>query len=316
MKKAPSRIPTVKLNNGVDCPLIGLGTYIGFPPKKELVGPLVKTAILDHGYRLIDCSKVYGNEEEVGVALKEILSDPASGIKREDLIIADKVWIDEMDDIEGALRASLKRLQLDYIDIYMSHWPMPEIVDKTHMKCKPLPLYKRWKAMEDCVKKGLCRAIGCSNFNCQILVDLLSYAEIKPVVNQIELHPFLPQTNLVRYCQLNDIQVMAYAPLCNPQTAHALSKTESPFADPLVVELAKKYGKTPGQICLAWAIQRKHIVIPATTKLERLREYVGSAEIKLTEAELEGMNKLPIKMRMYDPATWHFFDWGHIPIFE
>lgn len=314
--KAEHKIPTVKLSNGVDCPLIGLGTYIGFPPKKELVIPMVKAAILKYGYRLIDCSKVYGVEEEVGIALKELFTDPKSGITRKDLIIVDKVWIDEMDDIEGAMRAALKRLQLDYFDIYLSHWPMPEIIDKEKMKCKPLPLHKRWKVMEDCAKKGLTKALGCSNFNCQTLVDLLSYAEMKPVVNQIELHPYLPQTNLVRYCQLNDIQVMAYAPLCNPQTAKSLSKTTTPFTDPVILELSKKHGKSVGQICLNWAIQRKHIVIPATTKLERLSEYVASTEFKLTPEEIERINNLGVKMRMYDPATWNFFDWGKIPIFE
>ena len=315
MQKA-TPIPTVKLSNGVECPLIGLGTYIGFPPNKELVGPLIKKAILEYGYRLFDCSKVYDTEHEIGVALNELFNDPKSGIKREDIIVVDKVWLDDMHDIEGALRTSLKRFNLDYVDIYLSHWPNPEIIDKEKMKCKPLPLHKRWKVMEDCVRKGLCKAIGCSNFNCQILVDLLSYAEIKPVVNQIELHPYLPQTNLVRYCQLNDIQVMAYAPLCNPATASLQSKPVTALTDPTVMELAKKYGKTPGQICLNWALQRKHILIPATTKFERLAEYMGSKDFALTEKEMETMNTLPVKMRMYDPAIWTFFDWGKIPLFE
>lgn len=316
MEKVSAKIPTVTLNDGRVCPLIGLGTYIGFPPKKELIIPLMKKAILEYGFRLLDCSKVYDTEHEIGLALKEIFSDPKSGVKREDIIVVDKIWIDEMDDIEGALKNCLKRFQLDYIDIYISHWPNPEIIDKAKMKCKPLPLYKRWKVMEDCVRKGLCKSIGCSNFNCQTLVDLLSYAEIKPVINQIELHPYLPQTNLVHYCQLNDIQVMGYAPLCNPQTASLQSKPITALTDPVVLELAKKYGKTPGQICLNWGIMRNHILIPATTKFERLEEYMGAKDFKLTPEEVDLMNKLPHRMRMYDPATWTFFDWGKIPLFE
>lgn len=309
-------IPTITLNNGMKMPLIGLGTYIGFPPKLELVNPLLKKAILEYGFRMLDCSKVYGTEEEIGKTLKEIFADPKSGIKREDIIIVDKLWIDEMDDIEGAVKGCLKRLQLDYIDIYISHWPNTEIIDKVKMTTKPLPLYKRWKEMENCCKKGLVKAIGCSNFNCQTMVDLLTYAEIKPVLNQIELHPYLPQTNLVHYHQANDIQVMAYAPLCNPQTASLQSKPISALTEPVIVELAKKYGKTPAQICLNWGLQRKHILIPATTKFERLAEYAGAKDFAITQEEVEKINTLQTRMRMYDPAIWTFFDWGKIPLFE
>ncbi len=307
------KAPTITLNNGVVMPMLGLGTYLGKSLKREVIGDLLRKAIVDCGYRLIDTAKIYDYEEEVGAALEQIFKDPKTGIKREDLFIVNKLWNDDHDKVEESLRSSLKKMRLDYFDLYLVHWPITQCIDPATFNFSKVPLHVTWKKMEECSKKGLVRAIGVSNFNCQLLLDMLSYAEVKPAVNQIELHPYLPQTNLVKFCQKVGIQVMAFGPLSAPGST---APGTSAIVDPVVQELAKKYGMTPAQVCLSWGIARGHVVIPSTSHLARLKENMDAGKFEMSKEDAERLSNLPTRLRIYDPLTGVFHPWGNIPIFE
>ena len=302
---------TVTLNTGAKIPMLGIGTFLGKSLKKETIGELLKTAILNCGYRLIDTAKIYEYEEELGVALKEIFA--TGKVKREDLFIVNKLWNDEHDKVEEALTGSLKKMQLDYFDLYLVHWPVTDCLDQDKLSFTKVPLYKTWAKMEECYKKGLTKAIGVSNFNTQILLDMMTYAEIRPAINQIELHPYLPQPNLVHFCQTLGIQVMAYGPLSAPGST---APGTSAIVDPVVLELSKKYSKSPAQICLAWGMARGHIVIPATSSASRLKENMDAVTFTMEKEDVEKMSELKTKLRIYDPLTGVFHPWGHIPVFE
>lgn len=171
---------------------------------------LVKEAI-KAGYRHIDTARAYLNEEQIGKALKEVISEGI--VKREELFITTKIWNTEKEDVEGALKGSLERLGLDYVDLYLVHWPLGDTDAQTGKVKKQVPLHITWKALEAQVKAGRVKSIGVSNFNVQLLLDLLSYAEIKPACNQVEVHPYLTQEDLVKFCKKNDIEIVAYCPL-------------------------------------------------------------------------------------------------------
>lgn len=155
----------------------------------------MKRAILEHGYRHIDTAFFYHNEDAIGVALKEVM---AAGVKREDLFITTKLWRDHKTNPEEGLRISLERLQLDYVDLYLIHWMTPFIDEEK--KVAPTPVHRVWAGLEECVKKGLTKNIGVSNCGTQLLVDIMTYAEVWPANNQIELHPYNSQYGLVRFC--------------------------------------------------------------------------------------------------------------------
>lgn len=304
---------TVKLNNGLIMPMIGMGTYLGTSSKKDVIIPLLKKAVIEGGVRLIDTAKVYGYEEELGIALEDIFKDPKANIKRQDLFIVNKLWNDAHDNVEQAIMESLKKMKLEYFDLYLVHWPVNECLDQGKLIFKKVPLYKTWKGMEDIYKKGLAKSIGVSNFNCQILLDLFTYAEVIPAVNQIELHPYLPQTNLVNYCKKVGIQPMAFAPLSAPGST---KPGTSAIIDPVVTNLAKKYSKSPAQICLAWGMARGHVVVSASSSLERIKENLAATNFVLKEEDVEALSNLQKKLRIYDPAIGTFHPWGHIPVFE
>ena len=283
-------------------PSIGLGT------RKGLTTPeLVKSAIIDYNYRFIDTASSYENEVEVGQGIKAA----SDKVPRKDIFVVSKIWNDEKDDVEGALRRSLKRLDTDYVDLYLVHWPIGVYVDESKWKCKQRPLYKVWADMETCLRKGLCKRIGVSNFNCQLLLDLLSYAEIPPYANEVELHPYNIQRDLVKYCLLNDIIPIAYGPL---MASGRREGEPCALKDPVVVELAEKYKKTTGQISLQWAIANGHVVIPQTKTPERLKENMDSIGFTMTPEDLKKIDELDKKIRIYDPKVKGLF--ARIPIFD
>ena len=187
----PSKQPYLTLNSGYKIPAIGLGT---FQSDKGKLAEIIKKAILVDGYRHIDTASMYGNENEIGVALKECFS---AGIKREDLFITSKIWHTEKNDVEGALNGSLKRLQLEYLDLYLIHKMWPE-VDYGNGSSPPKilspPTHVVWKIMEEQVKKGKIRSIGISNASVRDLFDIMAYCEIPPAINQVEVHPYFQQT--------------------------------------------------------------------------------------------------------------------------
>ena len=193
-----------KLNDGNLIPSIGYGTGLLIEGCEEAV----KTAI-EAGYRHIDTARFYGNEHLIGNVISSLIS--LGKIKRSDLFISTKVWNNLDSDVETDVRASLKDLKLDYVDLCLVHWPFGQIDESFTLKQQPLHLY--WRQLEQCVEKGLVKSIGVSNFSCQILCDLLSYAKIKPAVNQIENHPYFPQENLVKFCQRYNIHVTSFCSL-------------------------------------------------------------------------------------------------------
>lgn len=287
-------------------PKIGLGT------RRDKTKPdIITKAIADYGYRLIDTASFYGVEEEVGEGIKAA----AEKVPRKDVFVSSKIWNDQKDDVEGALRGSLKRLQLEYLDLYLVHWPMGVCVDESKWKYKQRPMYKVWQDMEGCVRKGLCKHIGLSNFHCQMILDILSYAEIPPFANEIELHPYCVQRSFVKYCQANDIVPIAYGPISiQAKSDDANTSVSSATEDPVIVELAKKYKASPAQICLQWGMANGHVVIPETGKPERLAENMEATKFCIDAEDLKKIDKLDRNFRIYDPHRRGEF--GAVPIFD
>ena len=254
----------VTLNNGRPLPRLGLGVWrVGDMETAQVVG-----WALEAGYRLIDTASYYQNENSVGRALKE------SAISRNDFFVTSKVWNDSQ-GYENTLRScgrSLERLGLDYLDLYLVHWPVggPELVVET------------WRAMEKIYREGLARSIGVSNFTIRQLEDLIARAEVKPALNQVELHPLMTQEPLRKWCAQNGIRLEAYAPLARGRCLDA---------QPITVAAAK-YDRTPAQIILRWQLQNDIVVIPKSVHRQRIFENADLYGFNLTDDELAVISAL------------------------
>lgn len=243
-----AKVPKVKLNDGNFMPVIGLGTFLN----TTNIFDIVKKAILEDGYRHIDCSKVYNNEQDVGRAIKECID---AGIKREDLYIVSKLWVDDNNRVLEAVDECLQRLGLDYLDLWIIHWPRPHIDYSTpEKKLLSRPYYFIWKDMEKAVKNGKVRSIGVSNCTVPMLYDILAGAEIKPVYNQIESHPYFNQHIVKQVHQDYGIHLCAYASIGSGAWSIAPPgrKSGSVLSDPVIGEIAKKHGRSVAQIIFAW----------------------------------------------------------------
>ena len=191
------------LNDGAKMPKVGLGVYL-----VDSID-LIYEAIVTEGYRHIDTASFYKNEELIGEALQKVFQN--SDVKREDLYVVTKIWGDQRNDVEGAIKESLTKLNLDYVDLYLMHWPLAYKEDENGNKFfDKIPIHKTWGEMELLVEKGYTKSIGVSNFNVQSIIDLLTYAKIQPVCNQIELHPYLVQDGLIDFLHKVNIRPVAY----------------------------------------------------------------------------------------------------------
>ncbi|MEY2191971.1 aldo/keto reductase [Neobacillus sp. BF23-41] len=254
---------TTTLSNGVKMPWVGLGVFK--VTEGEEVIQSVKAAI-KNGYISIDTAAIYGNEEGVGQAIKD------SGVPREDLFITTKLWNSEQ-GYESTLKAfetSLTKLGLDYLDLYLIHWPGKDKYKET------------WKAFEKLYKEGRVRAIGVSNFQVHHLEDLISSAEIKPMVNQVEFHPHLTQKELLAFCKNEGIQLEAWSPL----------KQGKLLSEPVLEDLAHKYNKSVAQVILRWDIQHGVVTIPKSIKDHRIIENADIFDFELTTEDMDKIDGL------------------------
>lgn len=265
----PAEIPKRKLNGGSLMPAIGLGTFGSDHVSAAEVAEAVKGAAAA-GYRHFDCASVYGNEREIGAALQEVIK---SGIKREDLWITSKVWNDRHDDVMGSCRQTLADLRLDYLDLYLVHWPFPNFhppgCDVTSRSAQAKPYIhenymKTWRQMEELVDAGLVRNIGTSNMTIPKLKLVLRDARIKPAVNEMELHPHFQQPELFQFVVENGIQPVGYCPLGSPGRPERDRTPEdtAPTEDPVILSIAKRHGIHPAVVCIKWAVQRGQVPIP------------------------------------------------------
>jgi diketogulonate reductase-like aldo/keto reductase len=270
----------VKLNNGIEMPQLGFGVYL--VEEGASVIEAVKKAI-EVGYRSIDTAALYKNEKGVGQAIRE------AGVPREELFITSKVWNSDQ-GYESTLKAfdeSLERLGLDYLDLYLIHWPTP----------RNNKYVETFKALEKLYEDGKVRAIGVSNFNIGHLERILSECKVKPVVNQVELHPYFSQPELRKFCSDNGIYVEAWGPLM--QGGEALK-------DEVIVKIAEKHGKSPAQVILRWHLQNDVIAIPKSTTPSRIEENFNVFDFELTDEEMQQMNSLNQNRRQGpDPEEMH-----------
>lgn len=300
----------ITLANNKTMPAIGLGTW---HLEKENVKEILEYAVLEAGYRHIDCAAVYKNEKEIGEALHSLIS--SGKIKREELFITSKLWNEQHDpdQVEKACKKTLADLQLEYLDLYLMHWGIsfvpgsyPKPDDKDMIDLAYIPLHKTWKAMESLVDHGLVKSLGVANFTVPMIIDLLSYAQVTPVINQVEVHPYNTQENLVSFCQKQGIQITAYSPL-----GSSGSIEDRPLSNPVIEHIAKQYDKTPAQIILKWLVQRKIVIIPKSSQKERVLQNKQVDGFTLSYEEMHQINELNKHHRFVDPSK----KWG-VPYFE
>jgi len=267
--------PFAKLNNGVMIPRLGLGVYQS--PPGHTTQKAVEYA-LNIGYRHIDTALIYNNESDVGSALRK------SGIRREDLFVTTKLWNSDQ-GYEPALKACdniLKRLGLKYLDLYLIHWPVPEIRNES------------WKALIKLLKDGKCRSIGVSNYTIHHLTEQLENTDVVPMVNQVEFSPFLYQKQLLDYCEKNKIQVEAYSPLTQGAKLN----------HPTIQQIATKHNKTPAQVLLRWSLQHDVVTIPKSVREERIKENSQVFDYNLTTEDMWILDALDENFRnSWDPTN-------------
>lgn len=300
---------TLKFSNNDEMPAFGLGTW------KSAEGDVynaVKTAI-KNGYRHIDCAAAYGNESEVGKALSEAFNEGV--VKRENIWITSKVWCNmhAKDDVIEALKQTLSDLQLEYLDLYLVHWPIAQkkeipFVSKVDdfISLEELPNEVTWEGMEKAVELGLTKHIGVSNFGPKALQQLISSAKIKPEMNQIESHPYFQQIDMISLCKSNNMHVTAYAPLGSGDRAAKFKAEDEPklLEDPVILEIAASKNATPGQILISWALHRGTSVIPKSVNSGRIVQNFEAQNVDLSESDMAKIKALDKNYRFLTGEHW------------
>lgn len=299
LPKNVSNQTAFKLNNGVIIPGVGFGTFASEGAKGETYRAVREA--LKVGYRHLDCAWFYQNEAEVGEGVRDFLKENPS-VKRSDIFICTKVWnhLHEPEEVKWSIQNSLEKLQMDYVDLFLVHWPiaaesdenkMPKIgsdgkyVIKHDLTENPEPT---WRAMEEIYAQGKAKAIGVSNWTIPGLQKLLSVAKVKPTVNQIEIHPFLPNEELVRFCKENDILPEAYSPLgSQDQVPNTGEKVRT---NPVLNQVAERSGHTLAQVLLAWGLRRGYAVLPKSSTPSRIESNFQIPQ--LSDEDFEAVNSV------------------------
>ena len=322
----------LRLADGGRMPAVGLGLW---KVERGAAPGLVEEAIRC-GYRHLDSASDYGNESEVGVGLRSVLS--AGLCRREDLWVTSKLWntYHAPEHVRPAAERTLRDLGLDYLDLYLIHFPIAlrfvpfeeryppgwvydPSAAKPRMEPAAVPLAETWGAMEELVDAGLVRRIGVCNYGVALLRDRLNYARVRPAVLQVELHPYLVQEKLVRFCRENGIGVTGFSPLGAPSYVPLgmAEPAESVLEEPIVRETARRLGRSPAQVVLRWAVQRGTAVIPKTSRPERLRENLALSDFELSAEETAAISRLDRGRRFNDPGVFCEQAFGtFFPIYE
>jgi alcohol dehydrogenase (NADP+) len=295
----------IQLNDGQKMPQIGLGTWQshGLELRESI------RAAIDCGYRHIDCAAIYRNEDQVGEVLKEVIG---YFLKREDVFITSKLWNSnhEPKHVEAALVKTLKDLKLEYIDLYLIHWPIAwkqgvdfPISSEQIYSSAEMPMIDTWKELEKLKRSGAVKSIGVSNFSISKIQSLIDNGSIPPSVNQVEAHPYLQQGDLLRFCQSKKIAVTAYSPLGSPVHQENI-KSIRLKDDPTILSVAEKYNTTPEDILLRWGVSRGTALIPKSTKPERIRANFKSMVSTLHQEDIQKINSLDKGLRYFTGSDW------------
>ena len=300
---------SVAFANDDPMPLLGLGTWKS--AQGEVYGAVREAIRL--GYRHIDCASVYANEPEVGAAIADAIR--AGEVSREELWITSKLWCNShgRDNVEPALRQTLQDLGLEWLNLYLIHWPVPiqpgVAFPQSAADLLPpeqLPIRSTWEGMEAALEAGLTRHIGVSNFSVRKLNDLLTQCRLRPEVNQVELHPLLQQPKLLQFCTEQAIHVTAYSPLGSGDRPAGIKKPNEPVLldNPVIGSIAAEHGCSAAQVLLAWHLQRGVSTIPKSVTPARLRENLAAADLNLSPADLERIASLDQGLRLVDGSFW------------
>lgn len=296
---------TMAFKNGDKLPMIGLGTW------KSKPGEVYQAVLwaIETGYRHIDCASIYDNEKEVGNALEKAIQDNL--VKREELFITSKLWNSShrFEDVQPAIKKTLKDLKLNYLDLYLIHWPVsfkPKVGFAQNREefytYSDVPISQTWAGMENCLDAGLTRHIGVSNFNISKLNEIMKSASIAPEMNQVEMHPFLPQNKLVNFCRKNGILLTAYSPLGSGDRSESIKKPDEPslLENIQIKKLAEEKGVNPAQVLIAYSVARGIAVIPKSINKDRIAQNLDSINVELSEKEMDLLSKIGIRYRYVD----------------
>jgi D-xylose reductase len=322
----------IKLSSGRHLPLVGLGSW---KLERAAASDIVLEAVRC-GYRHFDCACDYGNEHEVGDGFRRAFE--AGYCRREDLWITSKLWntYHRREHVRPAVERTLRDLGVGYLDLYLVHFPIAMkfvgfndryppgwIYDPKaagpRMEPDSVPIHETWEAMEDLARAGLVHEIGVSNFGCSLLRDLLSYVRIRPAVLQVELHPYLTQEKLLRFCRDEGVAVTGFSPLGAPSylSLGMAQPGESVIETDVVREMASRRGRTPAQIVLRWGVQRGTAIVPKTSRPARLKENLAVFDFELSADEMRAIDGLNRNRRFNDPGDFCETAFGRFfPIYE